>query len=307
MLWATGSSVAVGSSVEASSVLTTYPVLLGQALRYLAGALLLSALVGPRLPRPALHHIPRLVLLAMTGMVGFNVCMIIALQHADASTVGTIVGAVPVVLALTGPLQRRHAPRLRLLLAAVIVCIGAGVVQWAGGYASALDLLLATAAMLCEAAFSLLALSLLDDLGATGVSTYASFVAATLLIVATMIWYGPVNSLVPVAPMELMAPTAHQAVALMYLAVTAGSFLMWYSSLKILPVDTAGLFAGLVPVSALLTSTIAGATTITPLRMIGVLTVGFGVIVGVAQPGIIHRLRSQVVSRSTDQLVPGRE
>jgi drug/metabolite transporter (DMT)-like permease len=109
--------------------------------------------------------------------------------------------------------------------------------------------------------------------------------------------------------MGLMTPTAHQAVALVHLAVvvTAGAFLMWYSSLKILPVDTAGLFAGLVPVSALLTSTIVGATTITPLRMIGVLTVGFGVIVGVAQPGIIHRLRGQVVSRSTDRLVPSRE
>ena len=51
----------------------------------------------------------------------------------------------------------------------------------------------------------------------------------------------------------LPTPTTAEALALVYLAVgvTTGGFLLWYSSIRLLGVERAGLFAGVLPISAL--------------------------------------------------------
>lgn len=71
-------------------------------------------------------------------------------------------------------------------------------------------------------------------------------------------------------------PTRQEAAALGYLAllVTAVGFALWYSSIERLGVHRAGLFAGLTPVSALLTAAAIGASDITLLRLLGALAIG---------------------------------
>src|SRR5262245_58700341 len=110
---------ALGAGVAASSALTGYPVLIGQAVRYggAAGLLLLTA--RGRLPLPAWRELGLLLALAATGLAGFNVFLIGALREADAGSVGIVVGCAPVILALVGPLCERRLPRARVLAAAL--------------------------------------------------------------------------------------------------------------------------------------------------------------------------------------------
>lgn len=270
---AAGSSIAVGSSVAGSSQLTGYPIALGQALRYALAAVLLYALARGRLPRLRPTQWARLAALAAVGLAGFNVFLIAALREGDVGTVGAIIGAVPVVLALAGPLWSRRAPSPGIVAAAAIVVAGAAVVYGVGGSTPAPALLWAILAMLCECGFSLLAVPLLDDLEPTALSMSVSAVAAAMLFGYTLAFgSGPA-----------LMPTGAETAAIGYLALvpTAGAFVLWYSSLSKIPVETAGLFAGLVPVAAMLTSAAVGATAVTWVRVGGALLISAGVAVGV--------------------------
>src|ERR1700749_4307252 len=83
---AAGSVLLVGGSVAASSLLDGYPVLGGQAVRYLAAGLLLAAwarLTRKPLPRPAGREWAWLAGLAAVGLAGCSGLMIQATRVAD--------------------------------------------------------------------------------------------------------------------------------------------------------------------------------------------------------------------------------
>lgn len=266
--------ILLGSSVASASALVDYPVAGGQALRYGLGAALLFALARGRLPRITGGQGIRVFALAGTGLAGFNAFLIAAVREADAASVGMIVACVPVALALFGPLLESRPLSPRVLVAAVLVAAGAATVQWSGGGMSLLALLLALGALACEAAFSLVAVPLLASLGPVAVSTYACVFATPVLLISALAVNG--TGALPV-------PTVEEAAALAYLAVmvTAAGFALWYSSIERLGVDRAGLFAGVMPVSALLTAAAIGASAVTVLRLLGALAVGAGVMAGV--------------------------
>jgi hypothetical protein len=60
-----------------------------------------------------------------------------------------------------------------MVAAALVVTVGAAVVQWGGGEMTFSGFCLAFGAMVCEVAFTLLAVPLLGRLGPVGVSMYA--------------------------------------------------------------------------------------------------------------------------------------
>jgi drug/metabolite transporter (DMT)-like permease len=82
---------------------------------------------------------------------------------------------------------------------------------------------------------------------------------------------------------SLPLPEADQAAAIAYLAlgVTVIGFLSWYSAVGLLGVERAGLFSGVLPVSALLVSALLGVAEITPARLLAVGVVAAGVTLGV--------------------------
>jgi drug/metabolite transporter (DMT)-like permease len=266
----------VGSSFAILDGLAGYPAAGGQALRYAAGALLLAALARRRrTPRPTPRELARLALLAASGLAAFNLLVLAAERSMDPGGVGVVVGAVPVVLAIAGPLQDRRPVEPRVLLAAVVVAAGAALVQGAGGEVTVAGLLAALGALACEAAFSLLAAPLLPRLGPLGVSSYAAALAVPLLLAAGVIGDGPRNL--------LPTPTAGDALRIAWLAavVTAGGFTLWYTAVATLGVERAGLFASVLPVSALVCGAILGASALSPARLLGVLAVGAGISFGV--------------------------
>jgi drug/metabolite transporter (DMT)-like permease len=127
--------------------------------------------------------------------------------------------------------------------------------------------------LLCEAAFSLLAVPVLPRLGPVLLSAYVCGIATVLLAGTSVLVEGtevlPVNSVT-------------QAVAVGYLALvlTVGAFIAWYSAVERLAVDRAGLFVGLVPVSALAGGVLLGTGSLSWAGLAGTLLVGGGVALG---------------------------
>lgn len=276
-LAATAALAAVGSLVAASDVVEGYPLAAGQALRYSLAAVLLVAIARGRLPRLSRREALGLAALAATGLVLFNTFVIEGVRETDPATVGVIVGCVPIVLAVAGPLLERRPIRRRVVTAAAVVAAGAAGVQWADGGITLAGLLLALGALACEAGFSLLAVPYLARLGPLAVSAYACLLAVPMLVAWALVDDGG----------RLVAPTAEEMAALAYLGlvVTAGGFVCWYTAVGLLGVERAGLFAGVLPVSALVCSALVGVAAVTTGRVAAVIVVALGITVGVRAGG----------------------
>jgi drug/metabolite transporter (DMT)-like permease len=281
-LYAAGAALGmaiVGSSFAVLDTLRDYPQSGGQAVRYAAGAVILVLLAGRRLPRPTARQAIRLALLAATGLAAFNLLVLAAEASMDPGSVGVIVAAVPVLLAIAGPLQERRRVEPRVLAAAAVVAAGAAAVQGLGGEVTAGGLAAALGALACEAAFSLLAAPLLAPLGPVVVSAWAAILAVPMLAVAALAIDGPGEM--------LRAPTVQEALGLAWLtvAVTAVAFILWYSAVRSLGVERTGLLSGVLPVSALVVAAILGRADLTPGRLAGALLVGAGIAVGLMANG----------------------
>jgi drug/metabolite transporter (DMT)-like permease len=269
---AVGAFVAVGSLVAAADVIDGYPIPAGQALRYAAAATLLTLLARGRLPRLTAREALYLAGLAATGLVLFNVFVLVGVREGDPATIGVIIGCVPVLLALAGPLMAGRRPSPRIVLASVVVALGAAGVEYAGGELTALGIACALGALACEAAFSLLAVPVLERLGPIAVSAYACAFAVPMLAAWSLVADG----------VAVPTPSLAELSAFSYLVVvvTTGGFLLWYSAIGLLGVERAGLFAGVLPIAALACSALIGAAEITPGRLAAVAVVAAGVTAG---------------------------
>jgi drug/metabolite transporter (DMT)-like permease len=270
----------VGSSLAVLETIDDYPAAGGQAVRYaLAAALLALVLRGRRAPRPTARQLAQLALLSASGLAGFNLLVIAAERSMDPASVGVVVATVPIVLAIAAPLQERRRIRPRVLLAAAIVALGAAAVQGVGGDVTLAGLAAAIGALLGEAAFSLVAAPLLPALGALGVSAWCTALAVPQLLLYGLVVDGPGGM--------LRAPALDEALVLVYLGavVTAGCFVLWYTGVRLLGVERAGLLTGAMPAGALLTGAMIGASALSVGRLAGVLAVAAGIAVGMRAAG----------------------
>ena len=125
-----GSVLLIGGSVAASSLLGGYPVLGGQAIRYLAAGLLLAAWARLRrtpLPRPAGREWAWLAGLAVIGLAGCSVLLIEATRVADPASVGIVIGAAPLVIVIAAAITAGSRPTRRVLFAAATMTMTMGV------------------------------------------------------------------------------------------------------------------------------------------------------------------------------------
>jgi drug/metabolite transporter (DMT)-like permease len=267
--------IVVGALPAVSATISRYPVYGGQAVRYAVAAVILLGVARLRGPRPvpsARWEWPLLAALAATGLAGFNVCIVEGTRYTSPATIGTVVGSVPVVLAVAAPLMEGRRPAARIVAAAVVVTAGAGVANGLGG-GSLPGLLLALGALAGEVCFSLLAIPLLPRMGAVRVSAYSAAAAVPMLFAAGLVVDGT---------SAVRLPTWGEAAGFGYLSlvVTAGAFIVWYEALGRIGADRAGLFAGLIPVSAVVTTMALGLRVPDMAELAGALLVGLGVLVG---------------------------
>ncbi|MEU8385288.1 DMT family transporter [Streptosporangium sp. NPDC048865] len=265
----------VGTLAGVAGMIKDYPVYGGQALRHLLAAavlLVVARVMGLRFVRLTPRETALLAALSLTGLVIFNVCLIEATRHGGPALVGTVLGTVPLALALLG-----GRPSPRLLGAAVLVAAGATVAAGLGS-GDLTGLLWSLGALGCELCFSLLAIPLLPKLGAVRVSAYSVTLAVPLLVVTGLLVDGTAM---------FRAPTAPEAAGLGYqaLVVTAAAFFLWYDALPRLGPGRAGLFAGLIPVGAIVTGVVLGLGAPSAPDLIGAALVVTGIVAGLSSAG----------------------
>jgi drug/metabolite transporter (DMT)-like permease len=262
----------VGTLAGVSGLIKDYPLYGGQALRYLLAALIwLGVIKVMRLKfvRLTLRETLLLVGLTALGLVVFNVAVIESTRMAGPALVGVVLGTVPLALALVS-----GKPAPRLLVGAVIV-VGGATLATGMGSGNLPGLLLALVALVGEVSFSLLAIPLLPKLGAIRVSAYSTGLAVPMLFAIGLVMEG--------ADM-LRVPTMAESAGYLYLGVvvTVVAFFLWYSSLPKLGPGLAGLFAGMIPVGAIVTGLALGIAVPTVPDLLGAGLVIVGIVVGLS-------------------------
>lgn len=260
----------VGTLAGVSGLIGSYPVYGGQAVRYLVAAVILLVVtraLGLRFVRLTRRETLYLGGLTVLGLVIFNVCVVESTRASGPALVGTVLGTVPLALALA---SGRPAPRL--LAGATVVVAGATLATGLGS-GNLTSLLWALGALVGEVSFSLLAIPLLPKLGAIRVSAYSTALAVPLLAVVGLVKEG--------AGM-FRTPTVPELLGFSYLAVvvTVVAFFLWYTSLPKLGPGLAGLFAGLIPVGAIVTGLVLGIATPSVYDLAGAGLVIVGIVVG---------------------------
>ena len=84
----------------------------------------------------------------------------------------------------------------------------------------------------------------------------------------------------------------------MAVGVTVFGFVCWYSAVGLLGVERAGLFSGVLPVSALACSALLGVAEVTPARLLAVIVVAAGITLGVRAGSRAARARRLRNSRT---------
>ena len=284
--------VLVGGSVAISEVLEDAPLFTAQAIRYLAAAALLvlmSRVAGVQILRPRGSEWLWLAGIAATGLVLFNVAIVRGVAHAEPAAIAVAVACVPVLIGLVGPLLDRQRPAQQVVLAAVVVTIGSVIVEGTGR-TDTIGIGWAIVALLCEAAFTLLAIPVLRRQGAWGVSLHTVWIASAMLLMLGIAVEGPQAA--------VRLRTDHWA-AIGYLAVmvTAVAFVCWYSSVATLGAPRAGLLTGIAPPAAAL----VGAVTIGLAPALPV-WLGMGVVCGGLVIGLGSRHRTAPRDAKEDRL-----
>jgi drug/metabolite transporter (DMT)-like permease len=265
----------VGGSVAVSAVLTDAPLFTTQALRYALACLLLlvfARLSRVRLVRPRGAEWLWFAGIAATGLVLFNVALVQGARHAEPAVLGVAVAGVPVLLAAIGPLLEGRGPTPAVLAGAVVVTVGATLVQGLGR-SDGTGLAWAAVAFGCEAAFTLLAVPVLGRHGPIGVSVHTVWLAAAMLAVLGPLHEGP-TAVARLRGTDLLAG------AYLAVAVTAVAFVLWYACVSRLGAGRAGLLTGIAPIAAAMTGVALGGPAPRPLVWVGMAVVALGLVLG---------------------------
>ncbi|WP_395725730.1 DMT family transporter [Nakamurella sp.] len=278
---AVGATALVGGSVAASDLVSSYPVLGGQGVRYLAAALLLLAWSRIRrvaLPRPTRREWGWLAALGAVGMAGCSVLMIEATRVGDPGSVGVVIGAAPLVIVLVGSVAARRRPSGRLLVAALVVTAGAGIAQFGagGGAVDPLSVLLSLGALGGAVGMTVLAAPVLPRLGSLAATVYSCALAGVMLLVAGSV----VGSVTGTDLLRMPTPAEWGALTYLAVLVTAVVCVAWFASMDRLGAARTGLFNGVIPVAGLAAVTLVGVGHVTVPQVGGALAVLAGVLLG---------------------------
>jgi len=249
------------------------------------------------LPRPRGREWAWLGGVSLTGLVVFNVAVVRGVQHAEPAVIGVAVAAVPLVLAVAGPLVAGRRPAPAVVAGALVVTVGAALVS-GGGRTDLAGLGWAAVVVGGEVAFTLLAVPVLGRLGPWAVALHTVWLAAVALAVLGVAVDGP-GAVATLDTVDLLA-AAHLAVV-----VTALAFVLWYTAVSRIGADRAGLFTGVVPVTAAVGGMLLGAPAPAPLVWAGIGLVAAGLAVGLGadrrRPFTRESVRSSARMSSSDR------
>jgi drug/metabolite transporter (DMT)-like permease len=210
----------------------------------------------------------------VTGLLIFNVALVQGSRHAEPAVIGVAVACVPIILAVAGPFLEGRRPAARILSAAMVVTVGAILVQGLGR-TDGIGLFWAAVTFGCEAAFTLLAVPVLGRHGPLGVSVHATWMGAAMFAVLGLALEGP-------AAVTMLRADDLLAGAYLAVLVTAAAFLLWYTCVARIGAGPAGLLAGVTPIAAAVTGVALGGPAPAPLVWLGTATVAAGLALGLS-------------------------
>lgn len=269
----------VGGSAAVSGLVAGDGAATAQAIRYTLAALILVLVargMGVTIRRPRGGEWLWLAGVSMSGLFLFNIAMLIGSRHAEPAALGVAIAAVPIVLAVIGPLTQGMPVSRHLVVAAAVVTAGAVMVQGFGS-TDAIGMLCAVALLITEAGFTLLAVPVLAAHGPFGISVHTTWMAAVVFAVTAVVREGP-GAAVRIDARQWAA------VAFLTIAATAVAFVLWYSCVAAIGPARAGLLSGVVPVAAAIGGVLLGRDLPGPMVWVGVAIVAAGLLIGFRGP-----------------------
>lgn len=282
-----------GSATPVSAIVgRELPVALASGLRMLVAAAVLVpvvALARRRGEEPPIRKTVRsferrdwllLAGIAGVGTFGFSVLMVSGMRHAPGSAAAVVMATTPAVTA-TGAViflgERFGSARIAAVLLAVagvvVVNLGSDVSERAGSR-PVLGSALVFAAVVCEAAYSLMGKRLAADVSARFLVTAAA-AGALVLFLPLMIWEA--------ATADLGAPTAGQWLAVLWwgAGTMALGSVLWFRGMARVRAAQAAPFMAVMPVSALLLSYLLLGEAFAPVHVVGMalVLVGLGLVI----------------------------
>lgn len=278
----------VGSSVAAGKlVVATMPVGLAMGLRFVLAAALSLPLLYRReggLPRLSARSWALLLVQALCGVFAFNWLLLWGLARTSAVSAGVVAGTTPLTMGLASALLFRERPGwagwLGIALAAAGVMAlntsGAGEgpagVSWTG-------LGLVLAAVCCETAFLLLRKALREPLSALAGATLMSCLGLVLFApfaVADALTQG----------LGSLTPGAWVLIGWYGAGISVAAYLFWFRGVVATPAHAAGVFTGVLPLSAVGLSALVLGEALDPAQAAGCAAVVAGIVLVSLRPGI---------------------
>jgi drug/metabolite transporter (DMT)-like permease len=252
VLWATAFA-AIRAALEDYSPAELSVLRLGIASLALA---VVAAIAGRG--RPAARDLPRLALVALTGMSAYQLLLNAGEQTVDAGTAALLVSTGPIFVAVMAAAflgERPSWPGVAIgFTGAAIIAVGHG------GLSMSADALLVLAAAVSQAAFFVLQKPLLPRYGSLRVTAWAMWLGALALV--------PFAPAAPAAVADAGAE-ATAAVVFLGLAASALAFLAWAYALSHLEVHRAASSLYAVPVVAIAVAWIWLGEVPTPVSLLG--------------------------------------
>jgi len=246
-----------GSGTPISKIVTeAFPPFLASGLRMLTAAIILAFFVWPQ--RDRLSSISRKDLfalggIALIGMVGFSIFMLLGMRNISGVIGSIIMSTTPAITAIGAFLFLNNQLGWRKITAIVLAVVGVLILQLSrqdsGGTDNnvLLGSILIFLAVCSEATFTLLGRVVTQDLNPVLI-TFITSVAAVILFIPLMIY--------DLTRFDTSAVTASSVLALLWWGVGTLSIgtTVWYSGVKRVEGSIAAGFMGVMPLSALILS-----------------------------------------------------
>lgn len=239
-------------------------------LRFAIASLLLLGLLyraEGRLPALDRRQLGSVILLGLTGVLGYNVAFFTGLQTVSAGRAGLIIALNPVAIALLSALFGGEPLRLVRILGVVISVAGALLVISNGNLALltggvGVGELMLLGCVLCWALYSVIGRRAMYGLSPLTAVTYSALAGALLLAPLAMMQGG-------VSRFFTYGPAAWASLAYLAILGTVVGFLWYYQAIKEIGAVRSGVFINFVPLFAMLFGLLLLGEPLTPTLMHG--------------------------------------
>ncbi len=269
----------VGTSVVASKIVVdTLPIYTASMLRFLIASIVLLGIVARTggIPKLPLRDHLILALLALAGLVMFNVLLLLGLDLTTAIASGIITSMTPAVVALMSiPLGDRLQPAgwigIGLAVAGVVVVNVFGTAEAASASRPLLGAALVFLAVACEAIYAVL--------GKVATASVKPIPMATLVTVYGLVLFLPFAA-TDIGDLHPADVPLRGWVAIVYLAliVTVVAFALWFQGLQHVPASIAGAFTGMIPVGTILATAVFLDEPVRGIHIAGIAVVMLGIL-----------------------------